>query len=294
VKNWVTKAPDTPSARLELLRTMFVRDECNPELQPVGKQGVNLICTLPGETKDVVVIAADYDADRSTRTASGAVQNWSGAAMLPLLFRALQATKRQNTFIFIALAGSQGAEVFLKSRNVVPVDQLWSRTAPTPTPIRAIFHIEDLGLSSTSSCSYPDIPARTLQNTGLAVAFSEVGKILEPSAATPQQNCRSLIKSDDTKAFRKDGIPVLTIHSIQPPQQGRPDLDRLSTIDPARFYASFEWMANYLCLLDKSLDDVLSYGSYNPARIWGSMRPDGQAVIELPADFPIIDEPTTP
>src|SRR5262249_19343211 len=58
----------------------------------------NLICSLPGQTADVIVVGAHFD---HVEVGDGVVDNWSGAALLPSLFRSLAGDPRTHTLVFI-------------------------------------------------------------------------------------------------------------------------------------------------------------------------------------------------
>src|ERR1700733_5659163 len=125
--DYVTKilelnSPDNPT-RLLRLRQLLDRAGCHKEYMrelPVpGAPQPNVICTLPGvltpitapDTRQTLVVAR-YD---HSGLGSGMVDNWTGAAMLPLLFESLFSGYREHTIQFVAVFGPEGLSAFLRS-----------------------------------------------------------------------------------------------------------------------------------------------------------------------------------
>src|SRR5260370_14138924 len=65
----------------------------------------NVICALPGETHQVIVVGAHTDHVDSF--GDGVVDNWTGAVLLPALLYALSAKRRHHTLIFIGFSGEE-------------------------------------------------------------------------------------------------------------------------------------------------------------------------------------------
>lgn len=88
--------------RAAVLREIFAEAGCTAERWSEQKidsaKRPNLICTLPGTTDRRVVVSAHYD---KVSTGEGAIDNWSGASLLPSLFQALSTVPRSHTFVFL-------------------------------------------------------------------------------------------------------------------------------------------------------------------------------------------------
>ncbi|HEY0796833.1 MAG TPA: VWA domain-containing protein [Acidisarcina sp.] len=253
VENWVRTVPTTDAERLERLRALFVKDECKPELQKT-KNGLNLICTLPGESTDTVVITAHYN---HPGKGLGAIENWTAAAMLPLLYHAMQATTRHTTYIFAALDGQKGGQAFLKSP-----------TSPDRTRIRAVLGLDNLGMSPLRSCSFPDNTPQFLQDLGLEEVLRGVGRSLGDNTMPKRESCYEVVSVDDTGPFRRAGIPTLVLHSVTHEKRAIPgsEQDTADAIDPRSYYNSYQLVATFLCLIDRELYAVLRPGAYDPMR----------------------------
>jgi Peptidase family M28 len=73
-----------------------------------GRKEPNVICTLPGETSDVILIGAHFD---HASEGSGIVDNRSGASILPSLFQSLAGSKHKHTFVFVGFTGEESGEI---------------------------------------------------------------------------------------------------------------------------------------------------------------------------------------
>lgn len=254
VANWIHVVPVPDPDRLALLRAKFVKFECAPGLQPTPNQGDNLICTLPGESRDIIVVGAHYE---HPGKGVGAIENWSGAAMLPLLYHAMQITKRHFTFVFVAFDGKKGAQTFFKRLSTEERGQ-----------VRAVFDLDALGLSPTRSCSFPDNSPRFLQDLSLEQALLSVARTLGTRNMPHGESCYEMIKVDDTDPFRKAGIPALIIHSVTHEKHSLPgsERDTADAIDPASYYNTYQLLEIYLSVIDLNLTAVIRPGAYDPIR----------------------------
>lgn len=103
-------APKKDAVRLDFLRRSFANFECSAarmQEQPAGRHNArNLLCTLPGQTSDTILVLTRFDDRSKTRP------TWPDALMLPLLYHALQAQPRQHTFVFVAVDGDSGVDAF--------------------------------------------------------------------------------------------------------------------------------------------------------------------------------------
>ncbi len=97
----------------------------------------NLVCTLPGNSAtDLILVTAHFD-----RARAGAIDNWTGASLLPSLFQTMRTnTGRRHTFLFIGFtdeeAGLEGSRAWNRktilkdARVVVTIDSVASRADP--------------------------------------------------------------------------------------------------------------------------------------------------------------------
>ncbi len=70
-----------------LIERMFAEVGCQVSKQPLDKKSDNVICNLPGETSETIVVGGHYDfIDRG----QGIVDDWSGTSMLVSLYETLK------------------------------------------------------------------------------------------------------------------------------------------------------------------------------------------------------------
>ncbi|MGC2639961.1 MAG: hypothetical protein WA294_22475 [Acidobacteriaceae bacterium] len=153
--------PKKETERYAFLRDSFVNYECaGPRMntQAVGKHGrKNLVCTLPGTTSETIIVVARYD-DRGK-----AYPTWADALMLPLLYHALRAQPRQDTFVFAGLDGDEGERVFFH--------QWHEPSQPQPA---VVFVLDRLGLGNPRLVL--KLPKHS-RNTGGARTGSEASRL---------------------------------------------------------------------------------------------------------------------
>ena len=81
-------------ARLQTLAEAFRGAGCTDgnlvERRAKGSKLPNLICTLPGTGPDWIIVSAHYD---KVAAGEGAVDNWSGASLLPASTRATKSRR---------------------------------------------------------------------------------------------------------------------------------------------------------------------------------------------------------
>src|ERR1022692_3537823 len=196
----------------------------------------NVICVLPGETDETIVVGAHTD--EVLRTGDGVVDNWTGASLLPSLLFSLSAEKRHHTFVFVGFTaeeeGMVGSEYY--------VDHL---TPEQRARIEAMINMDSLGLSPTKVwASHAD---KILLDAFAAVAMAS--KL--PMSTMNVDN----LGTTDSESFARYQIPRITLHSVT--QDTMPLLhspnDTLAAIKMDDFYDSYHLIAEYLAYLDGAL-----------------------------------------
>ena len=200
------------------------------------KDPPNVICTLPGTAQSLIIVSAHFD---HAEAGSGAVDDWSGASLLPSLYEALRSDPRKHTFQFIGFsdeeAGLVGSQYHVHHLNR---EQL--------NAIKAVVNLECLGLSSPEVWVHVADP----------VLLGYLGQ-LSRAAQTPVPGVDiQKVGDDDTQPFRDKKVPTITIHSLT--QATLPILhskkDQLAAVNLERLYESFHFVARYLAVIDQLLD----------------------------------------
>jgi hypothetical protein len=204
----------------------------------------NVICVLPGETAEVIVVGAHTD--KVDTAGDGVVDNWSGAALLPSLFFSLSGQKRHHTFVFVGFTGEElglvGSDFYVSHLS-----------RDRQSRIEAMVNLDSLGLGPTKVwASHADrILLDALRSAAASSKLSVETFDVDKNGTT------------DSESFARYHIPRITLHSVT--QQTihilHSDDDRLSAIKLDDYYNSYRLVADYLAYLD----DILKPASSSPS-----------------------------
>jgi hypothetical protein len=196
----------------------------------------NVICVLPGETPEVILVGAHTD--HVDEFGDGVVDNWTGASLLPSLLYSLSAQPRHHTFVFVGFAAEEkgliGSEYY--------ADHL---TAEQRARIAAMVNMDSLGLGPTEIwASHAD---KTLLD--LLAAIAAATKL--PAGTVNVDN----VGSADSESFARYHVPRITLHSVTQATWGilHSPRDRMNVIKMKDYYDSYHLIAAYLAYLDDAL-----------------------------------------
>lgn len=232
------------NTRGQTLKQMFESAGCTGEqLQqhPVKHQPADVICTLPGETPDVILVGAHFDyVDRG----DGVIDNWSGASLLPSLLASLKTQpKLKHTFIFAGFSGEEqgliGSTAYVKDLSA---NQLQT--------IRAAVIIDTLALGPT------EVWASRANKPLLGLLFATSRTMKLPLTSVNVDN----FGESDEEPFIAKKIPTVTIHSLTSatiPVLHSPK-DNWSAVKLDDYYESYKLLSGYLAILDRYLDSAFA------------------------------------
>lgn len=189
--------PDN-SERYRRLKDLFDRSGCAARLREQAVKGSkepNIICGVPGTDASprTIVVGAHFDAAGG----DGIIDNWSGAVLLPSLSRFIRGSPRRHTFEFVAFAAEEkgllGSRAYLKSLS-----------KDERRRIAAVITMDSLGLTTTKF--WPNGSDREL-----AQAAANVAQALQVDFRGVDVD---RIGSTDSATFKRAGIPVLSLHSV--------------------------------------------------------------------------------
>jgi Zn-dependent M28 family amino/carboxypeptidase len=231
---------DKNADRARNLKQLFDEGGCQGKSaveQPVKREKVpNIVCTMPGSSGSTIIIGAHFD---HVDTGHGAVDNWTGAALLASLFQSLSVAPHKHTLIFIGFTGEEQGRAGSESYA--------SQLSPDQTGrIRAMINLDSLGLGPTKIWSAHSDKALV----DLLTAVSATMKL-------PVQNFDAdLMGDEDSAPFRNLKIPTVMFHSVT--QDTFPVLhsakDTLEAVKLADYYDSYRLILAYLAYLDTKLD----------------------------------------
>lgn len=187
--------PDVP-VRYQRLKQLFADAGCTQlREQPVPKsQEPNLLCATAGEAGSRrILVGAHYD----SAGGDGVIDNWTGAILMPSLWRFVNGKPRRHSFEFIGFAAEErgllGSRAYLRA---LPKEER--------AQIAAVITLDSLGLSPTKY--WPSNSSKTL--AGMAAALAEAMQLrfigIDADA----------IGRSDSFVFHQAGIPVLSLHSV--------------------------------------------------------------------------------
>jgi hypothetical protein len=243
----IGNVPRSDEVRLARLRSAFADAGCNKNLmatQPVtGRRhthGSNLICTWPADSPATIVVLAHY---QHQGQGEGAVENFSGAILLPYLYLAIQARPRLNTWVFAECDGKSGVAAYVASLS-----------REQKRHIRAVISLDGLGVGSvlryfTPSPENDDLSAPDVHlQIALLLASLSDPRVPRPLPTNPLH----WLPLDDTARFRFSHIPGIVLHSIPENNATLPDSSRdtSAAIDPNAYYLNYRAIAVYLVGLD--------------------------------------------
>ena len=236
----LARIPADNAARYAALHRYFTDFGCDSghlTEQPVDAedQRPNLLCELPGRYPQRIVVAALYP-ERSRF--DGASHAWPEAVMLPILYHALQAQPRHFTFVFAALSGREGEQVFFDSLH-----------QPNAQPPLAFIALDALGLGEPRFLAAPphSVPhrrrwdARLLAHEALRIAGLRGFSSSLPGSADPPNP--AVFPNDLLNDAQ--GIPRILLYS-----------DAAHPAAPESFRREGEFISFYLCDLDLQLDPM--------------------------------------
>lgn len=229
-------SPDNDE-RVVILKKMFQAAGCEKLTEEVVKheKQPNIVCVLPGQTDSIIVVGAHLD---KVHDGTGAVDDWSGAALLPSLFESLKEDARKHTYVFVAFSGEEhglvGSDSYVKHLSKTGLNA-----------IAAMVNLECLGTAPTevwythSDRHLSELLAQTAAVVKLPISVMNVDHV----------------GNDDSDNFRNKKIPNITLHSLT--QQTFRFLhsreDTIDKINTSFYYDSYRLAAAYLAVLDTML-----------------------------------------
>ena len=205
---------------------LFNDSGCQVEMQKVDGHFSNVICRLPGDTDETIVVGGHSD---FIDAGKGIVDDWSGSSLLPSLYQSLKLVEhRKHTYEFVAFTAEE--------RGLVGSTRYVKELSPERRPkIKAFVNLECLGLTT------PKVWVR--RSTPLLVDL--LGEIAD-ATKTPVQGVNvDNVGDDDTHPFLDKKMPVICIHSVTQETIGilHSNRDNLSAINLDDYYTTYRLVA---------------------------------------------------
>jgi len=241
--------------RHDMLRTIFEEAGCKaPELEDEKANGSklpNLVCTLAGQSgEDIILVTAHFD---KVRAGAGAIDNWTGASLLPSLYESMSLEKaRKHTFLFVGFsdeeAGLVGSRAWVAAHKNTNLGN-----------IRAMVNID-----SVASTAAPLYIWASRADPELARVALSIGKALR----IPVEGMNAdKVGLSDSAPFRDKKVPVIDFHSLnnQTILLLHTIDDQLSAVNIDGYKSTYRFLAGYLKYLDENLGVKAPAGSASGA-----------------------------
>jgi Zn-dependent M28 family amino/carboxypeptidase len=223
------------------LRRLFMEAGCESknysEDRILSSKLPNLICVLAGSSKQTVVVSAHFD---NRGPGEGAIDNWSGASLLPSLFESLSGSPHRLTFEFIAFTDEEKG--LIGSR-----DFAGHLSKEDRAEILLNVNIDCVGLagpirawSGRSDDFLLTAAAVVADQIKVGIGADALGKRYDSDAAV---FIAWKIPAIDVHSLTRDTLPLL--HSKR---------DVRAALDAKSYYDHYRFLAAYLAYLDATID----------------------------------------
>jgi putative aminopeptidase FrvX len=231
---------DNNGEREALIRKWLAEAGCNAanlSEQALGRKlPPNVICVLPGETQQSIVVGAHTDKVESL--GDGVVDNWTGAVLLPALLYSLSVRPRHHTLIFLGFSGEEkgltGSRFYVEHLSSAQRER-----------IEGMVNFDSLGLGPTEVwASHAD----KLLLDALDV-IAQASK-LPVTVMNPENGATA-----DSESFARYHIPRITLHSVTGQTWSilHSPLDKMAAVRMSDYYDSYKLIAEYVAYLDVTL-----------------------------------------
>jgi Iap family predicted aminopeptidase len=244
VEHRLDRVTSDSARRLSALGELFIEAGCrnnNLTWQIVkGAKTPNVICTLPGETDDAILVGAHYD---MTGPDTGAVDNWTGTTMLANLHDALRHEKRRHTIRFIGFADEEKGLVGSRFHAQKMSKEELAR-------LRIMINIDSIGMGPVNVWHSRSDPR-------LISALRQIEAALQLSIAWVDVD---RVGNSDSYSLARRRIPVIDFHSLT--QETLLILhspkDTIDAINKQEYQRTYRALAAYLAFLDGRLEEILA------------------------------------
>jgi len=244
--------PQTNPIRLAQLKQTFNDLECQASnlREQTFPGGKNLLCTLPAglstdrtssqphRSPGIILFIADY---KHEGLGQSAIDNWTGALMLPFIYHALTVAPRRHTFLFADVEGKAGAKALF--------DSLTSRQIQNTLGVVAL---DCLGLGPLRYYVNPYDTITGFQSNWLSIQLEQGAldqHVPVPKLALPG----GWFKVDPTSEFRHHNIQSVLLFSVDFKSRKLPGStkDTYASLNPDVYYQNLVRLSVYAVELDK-------------------------------------------
>jgi hypothetical protein len=238
VEQRLSKATKKNEDRFNALKQLFFDSGCSTQLTTKDVRGSrlpNLICVLPGETPEQIVVGGHFD---KVSPGDGVVDNWSGSSLLPTLYESLKESPRKHTYVFIGFTDEEEGLVGSKYYT----NKL---TKEERALIQAMINLDCIAVGPL------EVWVSGSDKRLVQLAANVAHALSIPLKGMNVDN----VGTSDSQSFREYKIPVIDFHSIT--NETFPILhsprDTLQVANLDEYYRTYQFIAAYLAYLDQQL-----------------------------------------
>jgi Zn-dependent M28 family amino/carboxypeptidase len=231
-------APCKSEERLEAVKNLFLKMGAKSEeviIEKFDKDKIsNLTVSKKGKTEETIIVGAHYD---KVSDGCGAVDNWTGIAIIAHLYKTLSKIDTQKTYIFVAFdqeeKGLLGSDAMAKA---IPKEKR--------TQYCSMVNFDSFGFSSPFILRNPSSP-KMIEIAG-NVAKESGFKIID--VEIPGSDA-------DSTSFKKRDIPAVTFSGLDKDWQSiiHTGNDKFNRIKPASVYFGYRFGLAFLANLDSNV-----------------------------------------
>lgn len=238
----VTPVPDGNAARHQRLKALFQEVGCDglEERWRDSSEMPHVLCTLRGESSTQIVVSANFDAPlrRSQH------DNWSGAAMLPSLYRSVRVAPRRHTYVFVGFADEGYARAGSPAASAQMVARLPEEERQD---IAALVGIQGLKV---------DVPAvwESQADPNLHLDLVSVSRSLELPVRSVDFHFVRNAAAPGSRAWGQLDAPLVLREPVRIPSLETPSiLIGVADLNVGEYLDSYRLLAAYLSYLDQTL-----------------------------------------
>ena len=231
--------PTNEERALEL-RRLFGEAGCTApnysEQKLLSSKTPNIICMLPGSSKETVVVSAHFD---KRGPGEGAIDNWSGASLLPSLFECMRDGVHRLSFEFVGFTDEEKG--LIGSREYT--NQLSKQRRPE---ILLDANIDSIGLAG---------PVRVWAQRSDDFLLTSAAVVADAQKIPLGANVMDRRYDSDAGPFIAWNIPVIDFHSLtgETVKLLHTKGDNRGALDPNSYYDQYRFLVAYLGYLDATL-----------------------------------------
>ena len=193
----------------------------------------NVVVKKAGKSNETIIVGAHYD---KVADGCGAIDNWTGVAIIAHLYRTLSQISTDKTYVFVAFdkeeSGLLGSEAMAKA---IPKDE--------HKQYCAMVNFDSFGfavpqvLENVSSAELLPLAAETAQKLKLPVVKASIA-----------------FADADSSSFKKRGIPAITFHGLGDKWQNylHSSKDKIENVNQDSVYYGYRFALLFLVTLDKN------------------------------------------